>query len=93
MDQAGGECHHGAILAINPNATETPALFKENAKNDQGITTPSSSSHSASLTGTGTGAPAAGSSDTSTPNFATRTQIGSQIVGLAAIAALTLGLL
>ncbi|KAF8658415.1 hypothetical protein AX16_001966 [Volvariella volvacea WC 439] len=37
FDHAGGLCQQGAVLAVNPTDTQTPAQFKENASNDPGI--------------------------------------------------------
>ncbi|KAJ8462946.1 hypothetical protein ONZ45_g17756 [Pleurotus djamor] len=52
FDQAGGLCHRGALLAVNPSTTQTAAQFKENASKDPGPSSVASAKNSGGASAT-----------------------------------------
>jgi hypothetical protein len=75
FDQAGGLCNKGAVLSVNPSATQTDAAFKANGANAVVASTTTSTSDSATSTGasgsaTGSGSDSASASESAKPSGA-----------------------
>ncbi|KAF7307736.1 SH3 domain-containing protein [Mycena kentingensis (nom. inval.)] len=92
FDEAGGLCSEGAVLSVNPSATETDAQFKANAAKAPAAS-PSSASADAAGTST-TASDSAGVSATSEgPTTPTGAALRLGVSGYAALAGLAVGLL
>ncbi|RXW14393.1 hypothetical protein EST38_g11465 [Candolleomyces aberdarensis] len=70
FDEAGGLCHQGAVLAVNPTAAQTATIFKENAALPPKPASSSSSPPSTTSTSTSTANDSATRPDSSASGLA-----------------------
>ncbi|KAJ7088543.1 hypothetical protein C8R43DRAFT_1050714 [Mycena crocata] len=84
FDQAGGLCNKGAVLSVNPSATQTDAAFKANAATAPDSNPPASASGSGtSPSGSGSASASASASGTNSSAPASQTSAPSRAEHLA----------
>ncbi|KAJ6542723.1 hypothetical protein B0H19DRAFT_1171627 [Mycena capillaripes] len=90
FDQAGGLCNKGAVLSVNPSATQTDAAFKANAANAvvSNTTSASDSPTSGSASASASSSDPASASQSAKPSGAGRLAAGGAY-GVAILAALS----
>lgn len=89
FDEAGGLCHSGAVLAVNPTSAQTEVVFKENAAlppKPASATSPAATSTTG--TGAASGSPTAHSDSANGGSSGTNSNAASSICGTAWAAAI-----